>query len=130
MQRLASLAACLCMWACSTASHALDVIAHDAVALDLEEVRDTFLGEKLLVGSLKLIPVDNAASQEEFLSKVLQTDSRKYYARWSRKVYREGLVVPAIKGTDAEVLAFVRATPGAIGYVRKAGPGVKVLRSY
>ncbi|MEP7295984.1 MAG: hypothetical protein ABI702_07330 [Burkholderiales bacterium] len=129
MKRLVQLAAWF-MLACSPASHALDLIAHESVTLDIDEVRNTFLGEKLLLGTLKLVPVDNAALQDEFLAKVLQTDSKKYYARWSRKVYREGLVIPPSKGTDAEVMAFVRATPGAIGYVTKAAAGVKVLRSY
>lgn len=129
MNRLARIAA-TCMLACSCSAHAFDVIANDSVTLSLEEIRDTFLGEKLLIGSLKLVPVDNGSSQEEFLATVLQTDSKKYYARWSRKVYREGLVTPPIKGTDAEVAAFVKATPGAIGYVHKRVAGVKILFSF
>ena len=114
-----------------TMCRALDVIAHDPMTLTDDEVRDAFLGEKLLSGNVKLTPVDNTSAQEEFLAKALQTDRQKYYARWARKVYREGLSVPPQKGTDAEVAAFVRATPGAIGYVSgKAPSGVRVLRSY
>ena len=109
---------------------ALDVIANESLTLTADEIRDTFLGEKLLVGTVKLVPVDNTSIQKEFLSKALQTDTDKYYARWSRKVYREGLTVPVAKGTDAEVTAFVKATPGAVGYVSKATRGVKILQSY
>ena len=111
-------------------AHALDVIANLSVTLNVDEVRETYLGEKLLDGHVKLVPVDNTSIQEEFLANALQTDRQKYYARWARKVYREGLVVPPAKGTDAEVIAFVKTTPGAIGYVSKAPPGLKILQSY
>ena len=112
------------------AAQALDIIAHASIALTTEEVRDTFLGEKLLAGNVKLVPIDNTSIQEEFLARALQTDHQKYYARWAKKVYREGLSVPPAKGTDAEEAAFVKATPGAIGYVSKAPAGVTVLHTY
>ena len=67
----------------------------------------------------------------EFLAAVLQTNPRQYAARWTRKSFREGLVPPDMKGGDAEVIAFVKATPGAVGYVSNgAGSGVKVLHSF
>ena len=129
MKRLFLLAASISL-AIPTACNALEVISHDPVSFTSEDVRDAFLGEKLLVGHLKLVPVDNTSLQDEFLAKALQTDHQKYYARWSRKIYREGLTLPVAKGTDAEVLAFVKATPGAIGYVSKAPPGVNVVHGY
>lgn len=111
-----------------------EVIANPSVNhLDTEEIRDLYLGEKQFVGPLKLVPVDNSALQNEFLSKVLQTDSRTYAARWTKKSFREGLTAPDVKGSDAEVTAFVRATPGAVGYVVTpvgANSGVKVLHKF
>ena len=74
--------------------------------------------------------MDNGSLHGEFLAKVLQTDERKYAARWTRKSFREGLAAPAIKGSDAEVIAFVRSTPGAVGYVSAGAPGVKVLEKF
>jgi ABC-type phosphate transport system substrate-binding protein len=113
------------------AAWAGEVIAHASVSLNADEIRDVFLGEKQFSGRIKLVPVDNSSAQSEFLSKVLQSDERKYAARWTRKSFRDGLAVPALKGSDAEVLAFVRATPGAIGYVKaSAAPGVQVLEQY
>ena len=94
------------------------------------EVKETFLGDKQLAGSQKLVPVDNAAQQADFTAKVLGTDVAKYGARWTKKAFREGLTAPPVKGSDAEVLAFVKATPGAVGYVGASGPGVKVLMKY
>jgi hypothetical protein len=110
-----------------------EVVAHPSVNLDAEEIRDLYLGEKQFVGPIKLVPVDNSAVQQEFLSKVLQTDSRTYTARWTKKSFREGLIAPDVKGSDAEVAAFVRSTPGAVGYV--VGPvgaasGIKVLHKF
>ncbi|MEO8310610.1 MAG: hypothetical protein ABI520_05510 [Caldimonas sp.] len=107
-----------------------EVIVNDSVTLTAEEIRDVFLGEKQLAGNTRLVPVDNALLQEEFLAKVLQTDSQKYYARWTRKSFREGIAAPALKGSDAEVIAFVRSTRGAIGYVRNSAPGVRALQRF
>jgi ABC-type phosphate transport system substrate-binding protein len=115
---------------CAGRSHAGEVIVNDSVNLTADEIRDVFLGEKQLSEGVRLVPVDNSEIQTEFLSKILQTDSQKYYARWTRKSFREGLTAPAVKGSDAEVIAFVKSTRGAIGYVRKPSVGVKVLQVF
>ena len=95
------------------------------------DVRDVYLGERQLSGDLRLVPVDNLVAQEEFLAAILQTNLRSYQARWTRKTFREGVRAPLIKGSDAEVSSFVRATPGAIGYVSgSAGSGVIVLARF
>ncbi len=108
-----------------------EVIAHPQLELNAEEIRDVYLGEKQLAGHLKLLPVDNSALQNDFLEKVLQTDARKYAARWTKKSFREGLAIPAVKGSDAEVIAYVRATPGAIGYISGTAPkSVKLLAKF
>ena len=107
-----------------------DVIASGDMTLTPDEIREVFLGEKHRAGGIVLVPVDNAAAQEEFLSKVLQTDAQKYYSRWTKKSFREGIVAPALKGSDAEVIAFVRSTQGAVGYVKRPVPGFRVLHSF
>lgn len=122
-------AAVLCgLWACSALAGS--VIAHPSVELSADEIRLVFLGEKQLAGRLRLVPVDNLVARPQFLEKVLQTDERKYAARWLRKSFREGHSAPAVKGSDAEVLLFVRSTPGAVGYVEGPVLGVKVLETY
>ena len=107
-----------------------EVIAHPSVTLTVDEVKETFQGDKQLAGSVKLVPVDNAAERADFLAKVLQTEPTKYAARWTKKAFREGIIAPAVKGSDAEVLSFVNATPGAIGYVSGSSSGAKVLLKY
>ena len=48
---------------------------------------------------------------------------------WLQQVYSGRSSPPTVKATDAEVLAFVAANPGAIGYIAPvaAAGGVKVL---
>ena len=113
-----------------TPSRAGEVIAHPSVVLSAEEVRELFMGDKQLAGSLKLMPVDNGAQQADFLVKVLQMDPTRYAARWTKKAFREGLSAPMVKGSDVEVAAFVRSTPGAVGYVGTASVGVQTLQKY
>lgn len=109
-------------------AHAGEVIVHPSVELAVGDVRNIYLGEKQLAGGLRLLPVDNSACQDAFLAAVLQTNARNYTARWRRKNFREGLLPPAVRGSDAEVMSFVRSTPGAVGYLAgRAGPGVVVL---
>lgn len=107
-----------------------EIIAHASVVLSLAAVREVYLGEQQLKGNVELVPVNNAAAYAEFLAAVLQTDERQYRARWRRKSLRGGPASPVMLGSDAEVIAFVRATPGAVGYVRTPVTGVKVLGSF
>jgi ABC-type phosphate transport system substrate-binding protein len=110
--------------------HAGDIIANATLTLTAAEVREAFLGEKQLANGAKLVPVDNAAAQGDFAAKVLQVEVAKYTALWTKKAFREGLTAPAVKGSDAEVGAFVKSTPGAVGYVNVAPPGAHVIGKY
>jgi len=103
------------------------VVSHPSISLTAAEVRDVFLGEKQLAGATKLVPVDNSSLQEQFLGKLIHLDLAKYGSVWTKKSFREGLTAPAVKGSDAEVLDFVRRTPGAVGYVKASAAGVTVV---
>jgi len=48
---------------------------------------------------------------------------------WQKQIFTGRGVPPPIRGTDQEVIEFVRSTPGAIGYVSAAAPtaGVKTV---
>jgi ABC-type phosphate transport system substrate-binding protein len=94
------------------------------------DVRDIFIGEKQVAGSVKLVPIDNSAMQAQFLEKVLKLNQAKYETLWTKKSFREGLNAPAVKGSDAEVIGAVKSTPGAVGYVGAAPAGVKVIQKY
>jgi hypothetical protein len=107
------------------------VIANGVSSLGAEDVKEIFLGEVQFAGALKLTPIDNANAQADFQARVLRMAAAKYSAAWTKKAFRDGLNAPPIKGTDAEVIGFIKANPGAIGYVSSApGPGVQLLGKY
>ncbi len=106
------------------------VIANSSVQLTGAEVRDVFVGDKQLAGAVKLIPVDNANVQSQFLAKVMKVDVAKYGSIWIKKSFRDGLIPPAMKSGDAEVLDYVKKTVGAVGYVSSAPSGVTVVQKF
>jgi len=106
------------------------VIANNSVDIKSAEVKDTFLGDKVLSGSIKLVIVDNAAELGNFTQAALGMDATHYQSRWQKKSFREGVPPPQLKANDAEVAAFVKATPGGVGYVKSAPSGVKVISNY
>lgn len=106
------------------------VVAHSSVNLSADEVRDVFVGEKQSAGSVRLVVLDNGSAQGDFLAKVVKVDAAKYASIWAKKGFREGINPPAVKGGDAEIIAAVKGTPGAIGYVSKAPADVKVIQKY
>src|SRR5262245_57677122 len=108
----------------------LYLISHPGVTLTAPEVREVFLGEKQFAGPVKLVPVDNAAAQDAFLAAVLKMSSAKYGTAWVKKSFRDALNPPAKKATDAEVVDFVKRTPGAVGYVTGGAAGVNIIAQY
>lgn len=107
------------------------VIAHPAAKITAEAVRDVYIGEKQFAGDVKLVPIDNAAAQAEFLEKVLKLDSTRYANLWVKKSFRDALNPPAVRSSDKDVVDFVRKTPGALAYVSGSPPtGVNVIQKY
>lgn len=106
------------------------VISNTSINLPGDEVRDVFLGDKQIADGVKLVPIDNTAAQNDFLAKVLKVDAAKYSTIWAKKGFRDGLNPPPVKSSDAEVIAAVKATPGAVGYVTTKPAALKVLQKY
>lgn len=104
------------------------VISNPGTTISAGEVKDVFLGEKQFAGSIKLIPVDNAAAQGAFLSKFIEMDTVKYNGIWTKKSFRDGLTPPPVKTSDAEVVEYVKRTPGAVGYVGSNPSGVNIVK--
>jgi ABC-type phosphate transport system substrate-binding protein len=81
----------------------------------------------------RVLPVDLAASsstRQGFSKVILGKDVNAVKSYWQRQIFSGRGVPPPEKASDDEVLAFVRANPGAIGYVSSdtdAGSRVKVL---
>jgi ABC-type phosphate transport system substrate-binding protein len=80
-----------------------------------------------------VIPVDQTASalvREEFSKSIHGRDANAVKSFWQRQIFSGRGVPPPELASDREVLDFVRANPGAVGYVSSSanpGDGVKVL---
>jgi hypothetical protein len=132
-QKLVVLAAAGLVALASSAARAGDlyVISNSSTTVSAADVREIFLGEKQFVGSVKLIPVDNAAAQDQFLAKVMKMEPAKYTSSWTKKSFRDGVSPPPIKGSDAETIELVKQTAGAVGYVGMTPPaGVNVVGKF
>ena len=118
--------------ACAQAVPAdLYVICNVNVSLKPEDVRDVYIGEKSFAGSARLLPADNVSAQPAFLEKVVKVSIERYTSLWTKKSFRDGANPPAVKGTDAEAVAFVRQTPGACSYVLTLPPsGISIVARY
>ena len=78
------------------------------------------------------VPVDlkdDAPAREAFSKKVLGRSTTAVLAYWTQMVFSGRNVPPATRPSEADVVAFVRSTPGAIGYVSESTPasGVAVV---
>lgn len=120
---------CACASVAATAAD-LVVIAHPGVTISAEELREAFLGEKQMARGVKLVPLDNAVAQADFLARVVKVDAAKYQSIWTKKGFRDGLIAPLVKSGDQEVINAIKSTPGAIGYVSKASAEVKVIQAF
>jgi ABC-type phosphate transport system substrate-binding protein len=107
------------------------VIVNPALNLTADDIKNIYTGEKELAESTKIRPQDNSSAREEFLKKVLQLDVAKYESLWTKKSFRDGINPPTVRATDADVIAFVKSNPGAIGYITTAPPSdVTVLKKF
>lgn len=85
------------------------------------------------INGTPVLPVDQVASSQvriEFSSAVHDRDVNAVKSYWQRQIFSGRGVPPPEKATDDEVLVFVSANPGAVGYVSNdttIGAGVKVL---
>jgi ABC-type phosphate transport system substrate-binding protein len=112
------------------------VIANPGVpvaALPAAQVSAMFLKKttKWSDGTL-VVPVDQvmgASAREDFSRAVHHKAASAIHAYWQKQIFAGIDLPPLAKESDAEVLDFVRATPGAIGYVRSGADasGVKVI---
>jgi ABC-type phosphate transport system substrate-binding protein len=80
-----------------------------------------------------VLPVDLSAAgglRDAFGKDVHGKDIAAILSYWKQMIASGRGVPPPVKATDAEVVAYVRGNPGAIGYVSANTPtdGVKVLR--
>lgn len=114
----------------SSSNNEVFVISYRDTRISPADVKAVFTGEKRYAGSTALITVDNDSALNSFLSMALKLDVARYHTIWTKRSFREGLNLPALKPGDVEVIEFVRKTPGAVGYVGRPPTGVNVISKY
>ena len=81
----------------------------------------------------KVVPVDlpaESSARERFSSAVLGKSTSQIKAHWEREVFAGRAVPPAEQRSERDVLAFVAANPGSVGYVSEGATlpnGVRTL---
>jgi ABC-type phosphate transport system substrate-binding protein len=102
-------------------------------ALSEQELSRLFLKKSVTwPGGGSVAPVDQertSAVRRAFSQKVHNKDADAVVAHWQTMVFSGRDTPPPVKATDASVVEFVRASPGAVGYVSEAADvaGVKVV---
>jgi ABC-type phosphate transport system substrate-binding protein len=100
------------------------VIANEAngvSTLSADEVSRIFLKKtRRWTNGLDVVPVDLSEStpaREAFSTAVHHKPVKAVHAYWQQQIFSGRDVPPVEKTSDEQVIAFVLATPGAIGYV-------------
>lgn len=114
------------------------VVVHTSnptTALPREQVAKFFLKKTTAwANGVLVVPVDQGESspvRREFSKRVLKKDVQAVKGYWQQLIFTGRGVSPVEKASDAEVMAFVAANPGGIGYVSssaKLGAGLKAIQ--
>ena len=125
---------CGALWAAAPVSAAdVQVIGHPAVPAELAatDVKDIFLGAKTAVGGTPVEPVlSSAATHEAFLKTYVGKSDQGFRNHLKSLVFTGKGSMPKSFASDAEVIKYVAATKGAIGYVTAGADaaGVKKIQ--
>ena len=101
------------------APHVYDLVAVVEHKVHME-VRDDLALEQLLLDDRILAHVTRGPHDElvgKCLAQVLQQDDEQYRAYWTVRRHVGKGAPPRELATSAEVIAFVTANPGAVGYI-------------
>ena len=120
----------------SLASVAVIVNTANSAAIDEGDISRIFLGkvkkfstgDKITIINLKF----KQATRNEFEEKVLKKSASQVKAYWSKLMFSGKGKPPKELASDKDILAFVAANPGAIGYVAEGSvdSSVKVIKTF
>lgn len=136
-KRLLPLVALLVAASPIAADPGYQVIVHPASAVESltrREVIDLFLKRVTTWptgGAVHPVePPEDGSVRALFASEVLGKSLGTLKNYWNKRIFAGRDVPPVEKRSDEEVVAFVRSTPGAVGYVSAGASvaGVKVVR--
>jgi hypothetical protein len=89
------------------------VIANPSSTLSPTDIKDVYSGAKQTDSGTMITPFDNASLKAEFVDRAMHMTVDKYSALWAKRAFRDGL-----------------NPPGAIGYVSRVPPDMKVILKY
>ena len=122
-----------CAGADSNAADGVVVIGHsNLTGLDLSTLEKVYTGKVIEINGVPVTAVNassGSAVRSRFLHAYLKQDEDKYTAYWIVRRYIGKGAPPRELANSEAVVAFVKATPGAIGYVDETDvpTGVTVL---
>jgi len=112
---------------------ALVVIAHPSISrIDAPTLQRLYTGRAIEVAGTAATVVNlsaGSALRDRFLDKVVGLDNDRYVAYWTVRRHVGKGVPPRDLKTAAEVIDFVQATPGGLGYIAASDlrPGLNVV---
>lgn len=85
----------------------------------MEVIKEVYLGERKFVGGTKVLPVNftEGPLKDLFLKLVVGLNSKAYKHHWIKKVFQEGLTMPATMGSPHDIIEFVSKEKGAVAYL-------------
>ncbi|MGE0455026.1 MAG: hypothetical protein AB7O37_09025 [Vicinamibacteria bacterium] len=108
----------------AAAAAEVKLVAHPSIGgtqIKREVLNAVFLRQTSRWGNgVQIMPVDQSSQspvRAAFSTGVLSQPVAAVQNYWARQISLGRLTPPPVKPSDAEVLAYVKATPGAIGYV-------------
>jgi len=103
----------------------------DAGAVDSDTVKQVFLGKSTKVDGQKVTfaVLKSGPTHDEFLSNVVGKSPSQFLSYWRKLAFSGKGSMPEEFGSEDALVAFVKSTPGAIGYVGEgtATDGVTVV---
>jgi hypothetical protein len=109
------------------------VIGHENVPpIDPPVIERIFTGRVISVAGVAITPVTlkpGTAERDQFLRRFLDQDEEQYTGYWTVRRYIGKGAPPAEFAGAAELIRYIQATPGAVGYIqdRELPAGIQVL---
>lgn len=109
------------------------LIAHPGTPpIDLATAQRLYSGRAVEVGGVRVTVVNAARGstlRERFMAEVMQQDDSRYVAYWTVRKHIGKGTPPHELASAAEVIKFVLATPGGVGYIAagELQPGLNVV---
>jgi len=111
----------------------LMVVANvDTPALNEDTLQKVYLGKVVEINGRPIIPVNLTKGnvvRKAFMEQVLTQDDDKFIAYWTVRRYIGKGTPPREFATIEQQLEFLRATPGAVGYVDESADVKQGLRT-